>query len=118
MEIKGNTKYLVYLGSDEWKEIARARMEIDDYTCQCCGSRGTAQNPLEVHHLSYKYIYHEKERVQEDLVTLCHICHLGVHNMMNRTTNVETGRKGWRDSNYVPRVHTFNLGGSLEYRSK
>ena len=56
---KSNEQYLKYLQTDEWKAIAKKRMEIDKYTCQCCGCKGTAQNPLEVHHLSYKYLYCE-----------------------------------------------------------
>lgn len=115
MNDMSNEQYLRYLQTDAWKEIAQKRMEIDKYTCQCCGCKGTVQNPLEIHHLSYKYLYREQERIQEDLVTLCHVCHKGLHNIMNRITNVETGRRGWKDNRTIPQVHAFNINGYLAY---
>ena len=108
-----NKQYREYLQSPEWKAIARKRMEIDNNACTCCGSRGTANNPLEVHHLSYRYLYQEQGRIYEDLVTLCHVCHKGIHNIMNRKTNPQ-GRRGWKDNSTIPQVHVFNISGSPE----
>lgn len=113
--LNNNLKYLEYLQSNEWKNIAKKRMSIDKYACQCCGCKGTANNPLEIHHLSYRAIFHEEERIQEDLVTLCHVCHKGIHNVMNRVTDVKTGRRGWKDNNSIPTIHAFNIGGYLTY---
>ena len=48
-----NKQYLEYLKSAKWRELAEQRMKIDDYKCAMCGCRGTAKNPLEVHHISY-----------------------------------------------------------------
>jgi 5-methylcytosine-specific restriction endonuclease McrA len=106
-----NTEYRQYLQSDKWKAIASKRLQIDNFQCNCCGSRGTPQNPLEVHHLSYNHVYHEESRIYEDLVTLCHICHKGIHNVMNRQTNAQ-GRRGWTDNRTIPQIHTFNVTGT------
>lgn len=106
-----NEKYKRYLQSDKWHWIANKRMEIDGYCCTACGCRGTTNNPLEVHHLSYKNLYHEETRIYEDLVTLCHVCHKQLHNIMNRTTS-NTGRRGWSNNTTIPQVHVFNVSGT------
>ena len=111
-----NNKYTEYLKSPKWKAIAEQRMNIDKYECQCCGCRGTVANPLEVHHLSYTHLYHEETRIYEDLVTLCHICHKGLHKAMERVTNAD-GRRGWKSNARIPSVHTFNVSGfNTEYK--
>lgn len=102
--------YSEYLKSDKWKAISYKRMKIDNFECQCCGSRGTETNPLEVHHLSYKHLYNEENRIYEDLVTLCHNCHKGLHHTMERVTAPD-GRKGWKDSPRIPKIHVFNING-------
>ena len=106
-----NTMYQQYLHSDKWKTIAQERMKIDGYKCVCCGTTGDTTNPLEVHHLSYKYLYREETRVYEDLVTLCHVHHKMLHNIMNRVTNKD-GRKGWSNNPTIPKIHVFNINGS------
>ncbi len=111
-----NTKYRQYLKSDEWHRIAEQRLKIDEYRCAMCGSRGTAGNPLEVHHLSYRYLYHEGNRVYEDLITLCHTCHKAVHKMMCRVTSPD-GRRGWKSRYDIPAVSVYTVSGeALENR--
>lgn len=105
------SRYKEYLKSPKWKAIAEKRLMIDGHTCQGCGSRGTARNPLEVHHLSYKYIYHEEERIFEDLVTLCHECHKNIHAIMNRVTNAD-GRRGWKDNANIPKISVWTINGT------
>ena len=111
-----NEQYREYLKSDEWRKIAMQRMKIDDFTCQMCGCKGTANNPLEVHHLSYRHLYEEQGRIFEDLVTLCHCCHKAIHRALERTTT-PTGRKGWKDSPRIPQIHVFNINGQIEHRT-
>jgi 5-methylcytosine-specific restriction endonuclease McrA len=115
--IMDNEKYKQYLQSDKWKAISKRRYEIDGYRCCMCGCTGTPANRLEIHHLSYRYLYYEENRVYEDLVTLCHICHKQLHKAMERTTSA-TGRKGWKDSERIPQVHVFDLGGQIEYKAE
>lgn len=110
-----NRQYQEYLKSPEWAKVAYRRLEIDDFECQMCGCHGTAFNWLEVHHISYKSMYQEGGRVEEDLVTVCHVCHKSLHRLMNRKTDVRTGRRGWKDNRFIPQVHAFNLEGELQY---
>ena len=104
-------QYKEYLKSPKWKAIAEQRLMIDGYTCQGCGSRGTASNPLQVHHLSYRYIGKEENRIFEDLVTLCDACHGQIHNVMNRVTNAD-GRRGWKDNANIPNISVWALSGA------
>lgn len=110
---QSNERYLQYLNSEKWRDIKRRRLEIDGYRCVSCGCRGTTGNPLEVHHLSYRYLYHEETRIYEDLVTLCSCCHKQIHAVMNRVTS-PSGRRGWKDNSYIPHVHVTATG----YESK
>ena len=111
---QANKAYFDYLNSPEWHAIAQQRMEIDKYTCQCCGCVGTKQNPLECHHLSYAHLYHEESRVYEDLVTVCHLCHKALHKTLERVTNKD-GRRGWKDNPRIPQVHVYNINGYIEH---
>ena len=68
--------------------------------------------------MSYNHLYHEEGRIYEDLVTLCRVCHKGLHRIMERVTN-ENGRRGWLDNPRIPRVHVFNINGTdIEYTIK
>ena len=109
-----NARYREYLKSEKWKRIAAERMRIDGYKCVMCGSRGTATNCLEVHHLSYKWIYREETRIYQDLCTLCHACHKSIHNVMNRQTD-PSGRHGWQDNSNIPAVSIFTITGQELY---
>ena len=104
-----NNDYLAYLTSPKWQAIAKERMRIDGNACVMCGSRGTTANPLECHHLSYKWLGNEEKRIFEDLCTLCHCCHKQVHNLMCRKT--APNRNGWKDRYDVPRISVFTISG-------
>ena len=111
-----NERYREYLKSDEWRRLAMKRMQIDDFTCQMCGCKGTTVNPLETHHLSYHHLYHEESRVYEDLITVCRCCHKQYHKAMERITS-PTGRRGWKDNPRIPQIHVFNIDGQIEHRT-
>lgn len=97
-------QYQNYLHSEDWKKKANERMKIDGFTCQSCGTRGTPSNPLCVHHFSYRNLPFED--VNKDLVTVCKCCHSNLHNVMNRITNPNTGRRGWRDDVEISTITT------------
>lgn len=111
-------QYRQYLSSDAWRAIALKRLQIDNFTCQSCGSRGTVNNKIEIHHLTYRSLYHEGDRIFQDLVSLCHVCHKNLHNAMNRITS-PSGRRGWRDNSTIPKIHTYSLSGAdTEYKEE
>lgn len=84
--------YVDYLLSDHWQNVRKERLEIDGYQCQFCGCRGTAKNPLVVHHFTYHNL--GREDVWNDLVTVCSSCHSGIHALMQRQTSPD-GEHGW-----------------------
>lgn len=106
-----NQKYAEYLKSPAWARIARRRMEIDGYECCMCGSRGTASNQLEVHHISYAHLFDEENRIYQDLETVCHACHKSIHRAMERVTGPD-GRRGWKDNPRIPKIHVFTISGA------
>ena len=109
-------EYADYLKSETWRKKAEQRMQIDGYRCQGCGSCGTAENPLEVHHLSYKNLGNEDAFTE--LVVCCHMCHKNLHKIMERVTD-PNGRRGWLSSPRVPQLHIFNISGfALEYKEE
>lgn len=85
--------YTAFLESEEWKQMRQKRLAIDNYQCQCCGTHGSTDNHLQVHHLRYDRAG-GNEDIFRDLVTVCDRCHTLIHCMMNRVTN-EYGRRGW-----------------------
>ncbi len=104
-------QYYEYLNSPEWKKIAYKRMEIDNFTCQGCGTKGNALNMLQVHHVNYRCIYHEEAHIYDSLITVCRSCHCILHNVMARKTSPE-GLRGWKSNVNIPTVNTLTLSGA------
>lgn len=65
----------------EFSHSLKKRIKIrDNYTCQCCYS--TMASPLlDVHHIDRN----RKHNNSENLVTVCHSCHLGIHSRSSKT---------------------------------
>lgn len=103
-------QYYDYLQSAKWKKIAYQRMEIDNFTCQGCGTKGNAMNPLQVHHVNYYHIFHEEGHIYDSLITVCRSCHCVAHNIMNRITSKD-GLRGWKMNPNIPTVNTLTLSG-------
>lgn len=106
---KTNEEYLAYLQSDEWKEKAKQRLQIDNYRCVGCGTAGNALNRLNVHHLNYRRIFHENP--YEDLVVLCESCHCIAHHILYRITDEQGGRY-WQLNPNIPNISTYSLDGT------
>ena len=65
---KWHGTYVEYLRSDQWAAKRRAAMKHHGRKCGVCGS----VRSLEVHHLTYKRLGHER---MKDLQILCGDCH-------------------------------------------
>lgn len=62
--------------SDEIPEAVRRRvLERDNEQCQLCGTSG--ENRLQVHHVTYRS--QGGTHTEDNLVTLCWVCHRAVH---------------------------------------
>lgn len=71
--------YNEYLKSPHWKEISRTRKYwVDGEKCVCCGGNEN----LNVHHKFYRNSWYDTQI--DDLVTLCHKCHLTVHKIQEK----------------------------------
>ena len=57
-----------YYNSEEWQEKRLVVLHRAKYQCEKCG----ANLKLDIHHLTYKNLYHEPP---EDLMALCRACH-------------------------------------------
>lgn len=64
--------YNVYLPSEHWQDRRIKALEKANYTCQCCSSKKN----LQVHHLTYKNVWHE---LDQDLKVVCRDCHKKIH---------------------------------------
>lgn len=64
-------RYEAYINSAEWRRRRRRAIERAGYHCEKCGVSAQEER-LEVHHLTYERIGHERD---EDLSVLCHACH-------------------------------------------
>ena len=67
--INGSTNYLK---TPTYQSARSERLRIDNFTCQCCGSKKN----LEVHHINREN--NDAPNAQKDLITLCRTCHLRV----------------------------------------
>lgn len=67
--------YEAYLSTSHWRTLAKQRKEYDDWKCVQCK---TADDVLHTHHWRYDLF---NEDIQNDLCTLCQVCHDVVHEL-------------------------------------
>lgn len=63
----------VRLLPEAYRDLHLEILERDSWRCQICGS----MQQLQVHHLQYRS--HSGSDSDENLITLCARCHLGLH---------------------------------------
>lgn len=64
--------YNEYLCSEHWRKRRNRSLVLANFRCKECGYNRN----LQVHHLNYKNLWHEKD---EDLEVLCRSCHKHIH---------------------------------------
>ena len=69
-------RYGEYLRSLAWERRRARVLRRDGYRCRWTGRHGTADDPLQVHHLNYTRAGRER---LGDLVTVCRSAHEGLH---------------------------------------
>ena len=67
--------YLDHISSDKFKELKLNRLIIDNFECQQCHCKVTAETS-HCHHITYKRLGAEKYK---DLVSVCPACHDKIH---------------------------------------
>lgn len=77
-----NADKLVYMTTEQWKQLKLERLRIAQNKCESCGS----SHNLHLHHITYERLTQE---LISDLVILCEECHQRQHNHYgyNRTTD-------------------------------
>lgn len=80
-------RYHAYLLSPQWQRRRRTVIARAAGACERCAGAG----PLQVHHLTYDRMFHER---LTDLVVLCEGCHEVAD--MERRSAVEDARRGRR----------------------
>lgn len=66
--------YKNYLTTQHWVNVRANILKRDNYSCRMCNSQKTSDNPLQVHHSSYKYLGSELKN-DHCIITLCKNCH-------------------------------------------
>lgn len=67
--------------SFEYKEWRQIILKNDNYTCQCCGTHGTKDNKLHVHHI-FNFAKYEDLRLDvNNGICLCKKCHYKFHSL-------------------------------------
>ena len=82
-------EYRAYINSPQWQEVRQRKLKQVGARCQKCGryrSQLSRGEWLEVHHLTYKRLFHEWLR---DLQVLCNTCH---HKVTIRTRRIRAVR--------------------------
>jgi DNA invertase Pin-like site-specific DNA recombinase len=67
--------YTEYLNSPEWKAIRKRILKRANHKCEVC----KISRAYQVHHKTYKRIFHEKD---SDLIAICGICHQDKHKIL------------------------------------
>lgn len=67
--------YAEQLKTKQWKEVRDRILRRDKYTCQRCRSNEN----LQVHHIHYIQFRMAWEYEDNNLVTLCRLCHAETH---------------------------------------
>ena len=78
-------EYVAYLKSPE--SVARGRLLTRQYgsRCTCCDTIPSFGNPLDLHHLTYERLGHERA---EDLTVVCRNCHNLIHGWLKHCGSI------------------------------
>ena len=91
--------YKEQLADSRWLKKKNEILERDGYTCQKCGRT----SHLNVHHMNYEKGKLAWEYPNEQLVTLCEVCHENEHKTENKRTLEGVNIGDW----YCSWVHEF-----------
>ena len=87
--------YLARIASPGWRRLKERLIEVRGHVCEECGSEHRA---LDVHHLSYDRLGHER---MSDLQLLCRDCHEEADLLRAARTAFERGLATYARKKYV-----------------
>lgn len=82
MREKNSKSYTEKLKDPRWQKKRLRILERDNFTCRFCGDN---ENTLHVHHI--KYFKNPWDSYEEDLITLCEICHITIEELKSAINN-------------------------------
>lgn len=95
--------------SSRWRRKAVAIKKRDDYLCQLCKRNGRLKDGQEVHHIYPANSYPELGFKNENLITLCTVCHNKMHNRNHDSlTDLGKSLQNWS----LQDVKVINVFGS------
>jgi hypothetical protein len=66
--------------SSSWLDVRYRALKRENGYCQCCGSRGTPDNPIQVDHIKPRSRFPHLQLALSNLQVLCRHCNLGKSN--------------------------------------
>ena len=100
-----NDSYSDYINSSEWQLKRSARLKMDNYQCQKCGSTRS----LQVHHINYERF--KNENIATDLITLCKSCHEAIE----QNKKSEDDKKNKEREEEQKRIHEAYIQRQKQY---
>ena len=92
--MRWNKKNNPFYEGREWRRLRKVVLQADKYECQQCKSRGKYTKANTVHHVKHlehypelgleRYYTDEDGKRQKNLISLCHLCHLEIHNYQHK----------------------------------
>ena len=110
-----NLSYEEQLKDVRWRRKRIHILERDGYQCRMCGTSGSGDNPLEIHHRYYEYDALAWEYNDSALVTLCNDCHDLVHKTISPLCYSRNGEQ-LIPMNFTPCYRCGGSGYFREYR--
>jgi 5-methylcytosine-specific restriction endonuclease McrA len=83
-----------FYDTDAWYQLRYRALVLHGGSCQCCGNRANANQPLHVDHIKPRSKFPELELVLDNLQVLCKACNLGKG--ASDQTDWRPAKKGWR----------------------
>lgn len=81
--------------SPRWRKKRKEIIERDNYECQHCKTKGKVGPAEAVHHIKHLQYYPELALVDDNLITLCGVCHNKEHPEKFERVNNKSHEARW-----------------------
>lgn len=104
------------LQDQRWKTKRQEILQRDNHMCQMCSSKGSLDNPLEVHHRYYLYPSYAWQYNSDALITLCARCHTLIHLTISPLSYAYNQKRELVIMNFTPCIRCLGAGYFREYK--